>query len=367
MSFARICGQDRAKSLVAAWLQRRRVPHTVLVSGPPGTGKRFLALELAKALNCQGEGDLACDQCANCRKIEAWSHPDVYALLPLPKRDKDDREPPPWQEVWVEVRPEVVGYTEPGASLSRSRGNIPKNWFLSLRREMNYAPAEAPWKIALIFEAECMHPAGANALLKILEEPPEQACFILISAAPQRLLSTVLSRCQHLPLQRLGQRELSAQLEQEGVEPQRAGMAARLAEGSLQRARQVAAGELDELSQQVEQFLQAGVEGRDGVYWELAEGLTADRLRLEQFLSLSSHYLRDLFLLSCQHPGGLARADRLEFFQHLQTCLPAERLEALAVGVDRGVDCLTRNVHAPLVLAELWRQLRESSQVRGRG
>lgn len=367
MSFARICGQDRAKALVTAWLRRRRVPHAVLVSGPPGTGKRFLALELAKALNCQAGGEEACGHCPHCRKIEVWSHPDVCALLPLSKREKDDREPPPWQEVWVEVRPEVVGYVEQGTALSRSRVNIPKNYFLSLRQEMSYAPVEAPWKVALIFEAECMHPAGANALLKILEEPPGHACFILVSSAPQRLLPTVLSRCQRLPLHRLGPDELAAQLEQEGVEPQRAGVAARLGEGSLQRARQVAAGELERASQQVEQFLQAGVEGQDGVYWELVEELSADRLGLEQFLSLSGHYLRDLFLLSCQRPEALVRADRLEFLQHLLSRLPAGRVEELAVELDRGVDCLERNVHAPLVLAELWRQLRWDGPARARG
>jgi DNA polymerase-3 subunit delta' len=365
LSLARICGQDRAKALAGAWLRGGRVPHAVLVSGPPGAGKRFLALELAKGLNCQGRGEEACDHCPGCRRIEAWSHPNLCALLPLAKREREDREPPPWSEVWAEVRPEVVEYLEQEIALSRSRSNIPKNYFLSLRQEMGYAPVAGPWKVALIFEAECMHPAGANALLKILEEPPPHACFILVSSAPQRLLPTVLSRCQRLSLQRLGQGRLAAQLEREGVEPRRAEMAARLAEGSLQRARQVAAGELDEASRQVEAFLQAGVEGRDGVYWELAEELSGDRLRLEQFLALSSHYLRDVFLLSCQRPGEVARADRLEFLQGLQVRLPAERVEELAAELDRGVGCLERNVHAPLVLAELWRQLRQGAGARG--
>ncbi len=367
MSYARICGQDRAKALMGAWLRQGRVPHAVLVSGPPGIGKRFLALELAKALNCQAGGEVACGRCPPCCKSESWSHPDLYALLPLSKKEKDNRELPPWQEVWVEMRPEVVAYLDQETSLSRSRANIPKSYFLSLRQEMSYAPVEAPWKVALIFAAECMHPAGANALLKILEEPPPHACFILVSSAPRRLLPTVVSRCQRLPLQRLGHDKLAAQLEQEGVEPQRAGVAARLGEGSLQRARQVAAGHLDEATHQVERFLQAGVEGQDGVYWELVEELSPDRLRLEQFLSLSSHYLRDVFLLSCQRPDEVARPDRLEFLRQLHSRLPVERVEEMAVELDRGFGCLGRNVHAPLVLAELWRRLRQGSQAKTRG
>jgi len=362
LSYERICGQDRAKSLIAAWLRRGRVPHAVLVSGPPGVGKRLLAYELAKALNCRAGAEEACGHCAPCRRTETWSHPDLCALVPLSKREKEDREPPPWREVWTEVRPEVMDYLAQGGSFSRGRANIPKNYFLSLRQEMGYAPVEGRWKVALIFEAECMYPAGANALLKILEEPPPHACFILVSSAPQRLLSTVVSRCQRLPLRRLSWEQLAGQLAGEGVEAQRAEVAARLAEGSLQRARQVAAGELDELSRQVERFLQAGVENQDGVYWELVEELAGDRLRLEQFLSLSSHYLRDVFLLSCQRSGEVARADRLEFLQQLQERLPAAGVEELAVELDRGFGCLGRNVHAPLVLAELWRQLRQGAK-----
>jgi DNA polymerase-3 subunit delta' len=365
LSLARICGQDRAKALAGAWLRQGRVPHAVLVSGPPGTGKRFLALELAKGLNCRARGGEACGDCPPCRKAAELAHPDLCVLLPQKKKEEEDRQSPPWDEVWAEVRPAAREYLEQELSLTRSRTNIPKKHLMALQRELSYAPVEGPWKVALLFEAECMHPAGANALLKILEEPPPHACFILVSSAPQRLLPTVLSRCQRLSLRRLGQGPLAAQLEQEGVEPRRAGMAARLAEGSLQRARQVAAGELDEASRQVEAFLQAGVEGRDGVYWELAEELSGDRLRLEQFLALSSHYLRDVFLLSCQRPGEVARADRLEFLQGLQSRLPAERVEELAAELDRGAGCLERNVHAPLVLAELWRQLRQGAGARG--
>jgi DNA polymerase-3 subunit delta' len=366
LSYARICGQDRAKALTSAWLRQGRVPHAVLVSGPPGIGKRFLALELAMALNCQAGGEVACGRCVPCRKMAELAHPDLCVLLPLKKKEEEDRQSPPWDEVWAEVRPPAREYLEQELSLTRSRINIPKKHLLALQRELSYAPAEAPWKVALIFEAECMHPAGANALLKILEEPPGHACFILVSSAPQRLLPTVVSRCQRLPMQRLGQDLLAAQLEQEGVEPQRAGVAARLGEGSLQRARQVAAGALDGISGQVERFLQAGVEGQDGVYWELVDELSTDRLRLEQFLSLSSHYLRDVFLLSCQRPGDVARTDRLELLQQLQAKLPVERVEELAVELDRGFGCLGRNVHVPLVLAELWRQLRQGSQAKAR-
>lgn len=365
MSFERIPGQGRAKSLAASWLRAGRVPHAVLVSGPSGVGKRLLALELAKALNCQRKGADACDTCASCRKTEAWSHPDVYALLPLSKKERDDREPPPWQEVWMEVRPEVVGYVEQGVSLSRSRVNIPKNYFLSLRREMSYAPVEAPWKIGLIFEAECMHPAGANALLKMLEEPPRHALFILVSSAPERLLPTVLSRCQRLVLQRLSQGELQAQLQQEGFDPQQAAQAARLGNGSLQQARQWAAGELEEARQQVEQFLQAGISGQDQVYWELAEDLAADRLRLERFLELSGYYLRDLFLLECQRPEAVAQRDRLEFLQGLQPGLRVEQLEELAEELDRNFAGLSRNVNPHLVLADTWRRLRRCGREGG--
>jgi DNA polymerase-3 subunit delta' len=224
---------------------------------------------------------------------------------------------------------------------------------------MSYAPVEAARRIGLIFEGECMHPAGANSLLKILEEPPGNAVFILVSAAPERMLPTMLSRCQRLVLQRLGRSELQAHFRDSGLEPEKIELAVRLGEGSLQRATQVAQGELDELRGQVEAFFSAGVRGEDEGYWALLEelGARSERGRVERFLELCGTYLRDLFLLSYKREGMIAQIDRRGFLEEMCPFFTAERIEGAALEVDRAFDYLSRNVNVQLVLADLWRRL----------
>ena len=211
MSFERIVGQERAKDQARAWLRAGRVPHAILISGPAGAGKRHLALELAKAVNCR-EGQ-PCGACASCRKIDSYLHPDILVLLPLPPPgSKTDS-----GQLREEIRTAVLEYVGEERSLSRSNVNIARDHIRLLQREMAYAPTEAEHRVGVILEAERMHPAGANSLLKLLEEPPRGAILILVSAAPERLLPTVLSRCQRLPLQLLGQAELKAHLRDRGV------------------------------------------------------------------------------------------------------------------------------------------------------
>jgi len=143
-------------------LREARFPHGLLFGGPAGVGKHTCALMLAKALNCSesAPGDF-CDSCTQCRKINAGVHADV-----------------------ILVQPE-----EDGAAIRISQ-------IREILETLALRPLEGTHKVYIIDPADAMNDAAANALLKALEEPPEDCSFILISANPQALLVTVRSRCQ---------------------------------------------------------------------------------------------------------------------------------------------------------------------------
>jgi DNA polymerase-3 subunit delta' len=141
-------------------LRHRRLAHAYLFAGPRGSGKEAVARTLAKALNCETKEFDSCDDCDSCRRIDAGQHPDIY---------------------WV--RPE-----------SKSR-RISVDQIREFERAINLKPAMAGVKVGVIVDADCLGEEASNAFLKTLEEPPAQTVIILLTAEPQRLLATILSRC----------------------------------------------------------------------------------------------------------------------------------------------------------------------------
>lgn len=358
MSLASVTGQERAKAQIDAWLSGDRLPHAILITGPMGAGKRRLAHELAKAINCTTPGPDACDACSSCRKAERLTHPNLHVLLPLPTGSRGSD-----SETMSSLRELALEQISGQSTTSRTGTNISKESIRLLQKEMSFAPTEAPHRVGLILQAESMLAAGANSLLKILEEPPGQSVFILVSDAPDRLLQTILSRCQRLHLRPLNLSEQRLRLEQAGVDSGRADLAARLAASGRIRADDVIEGdEFDELRDLVRRFVASGIHGVEDDYWQVLTDLGGrpDRHRLEGFLQLCSAYLRDLFLLQQDQGDAVANVDEQESLQQWATALQPARIERVAQVLDQAYDSLSRNVNPQLLLADLWFHLQRA-------
>ena len=163
-SWQTLVGQDRVVALLRRAIERGRVPHALLLSGPPGAPLVDAAIALACALNCtvsRGEG---CGVCDACSKIVQGIHPDVVTLV---------REGAANIVPIERVREQVI-----------ARIALP--------------PHEADTRVFVVEEATAMAPPAANALLKTLEEPPPRTLFVLCTTAPEQLLPTIRSRCQRV-------------------------------------------------------------------------------------------------------------------------------------------------------------------------
>lgn len=175
MGFEGLLGNDRLKQNLTQSMQRGRIAHFYLISGPEGSGKHTLARYLAAAILC-GNEDGPCLRCNTCRKVMADTHPDFITV--------DDPE----------------------------KKTVPVELIRKARADIYIQPNEADRKIYLFPRAQDMGIPGQNALLKVLEEPPSYGVFILLADNPGKLLPTVRSRCTELSLQALPEKVLKAQL-----------------------------------------------------------------------------------------------------------------------------------------------------------
>ena len=160
MSFSDFQEQKEIAAQLHHSLERGRLAHAYLFAGPRGSGKEAMARTLAKALNCSEKNHDSCERCDSCRRVEEGVHPDVY---------------------WV--RPE-----------SKSR-RIQIDQMREFMKSVNLRSSMGGVKVGIVVDADCMGEEAGNAFLKTLEEPPAQTVILLLTADPQRLLPTILSRC----------------------------------------------------------------------------------------------------------------------------------------------------------------------------
>lgn len=221
MSFASIRGQDRAVGTLRRALDRGRLAHALIFAGPAGVGKRTTARALAAALLCPNAPGAGCGTCDDCHLVATGAHPDLFV---------EDLE---------RAREEKATATR--LSIDQMR---------RVRSQLAMRAVRGDKKVGLIDQAELLTPDAQNALLKTLEEPPGPTTLVLISTNPDALLTTIRSRCQCLLFAPLERDVVHDLLLSEEVDPAAAESAATLADGSLDRARRLAAeGGLEHISE----------------------------------------------------------------------------------------------------------------------
>ena len=188
-----IIGQDRAVEQFASAWATRRLHHAWLLAGPKGVGKATFAHSAARRVLAEAAGPAFSasgidtpDDHPMVKLVEAGSHPDMRRLERL--------------------------VNEKTGNLAR---NISVDQVRSLAELFDLSPAMSPWRVAVIDTVDELEPSGANALLKMLEEPPPNSLFFLVSHAPGRLLPTIRSRCRRLDFQKLDDDAMTPVLERQ--------------------------------------------------------------------------------------------------------------------------------------------------------
>jgi DNA polymerase-3 subunit delta' len=220
--FESILGQEKPIRLLTTLLRNETIPHALLFLGIEGVGKKTTAMATAMASNCTGHGDEnlpkekknranrstiqeittsgICGCCKSCSKIKSGNHPDIILVEPT--------------------------------------GNFIRiNQIRNLCNTLTMKPYEARLRVVIISDAQAMNPAAGNALLKMLEEPPDQTVLILTAVHASDLLPTIVSRCQHIRFSPIPHNHIEALLvEKQGASHDDAKIVATMANGSISKA-----------------------------------------------------------------------------------------------------------------------------------
>lgn len=214
MPIASFVGHKELRRRFARAITHDRLPQVLLVTGPAGAGKQRLGLWLAQRLVCSTpKGDEPCGSCNGCLKVLNLAHPDVHWMVPVPrpKASETDKQVEEVAEalaaVMAERRAAPLWSVPDGMS---SHGIASARW---LQRRITLMAAEGGWRIFIIGNAERLvpqesSPEAANALLKLLEEPPPRSLFVLTTAEPGLVLPTIRSRTVPVRVGRLSDNEV---------------------------------------------------------------------------------------------------------------------------------------------------------------
>ncbi|MDD2257163.1 MAG: DNA polymerase III subunit delta [Bacteroidales bacterium] len=244
MYFRNIIGQKNIIEALLASVRQQKIPHAQLFSGTEGAGGLPLAYAYARYICCTSPGETdACGMCASCKKFDAYVHPDVHAIFPIHKPDS--------KKTWIcddflkDWRNQLVEspYFSYANWMNRLRADNAQGMIYAeesdvIIRKLSLKSYESTHKIVIIWMPEKMNISCSNKLLKLLEEPPANTLFLLVSPQPDRLLSTILSRTQRIHIPGIDKASITTALQRQFNQSnaEEIDTCARLAKGSFTKA-----------------------------------------------------------------------------------------------------------------------------------
>ncbi len=373
MTFADIIGNENAVQALKGMADSGRVAHSMLFYENDGCGALPLALAYLQYLNCTGEknGD-ACGQCQSCKLMAKLIHPDVHFIFPVNSGSKSslpskDITSEVYIQYWRELVLDNPYFLE--NSLSQAIGIEGKNGAIAMAEaksivsKLSLTAVSDGYKAVLMYLPEKMNTVAANKLLKMVEEPPQKTIFIFITHAPEKVLQTIVSRCQSLRVLPLEKEEIVIALVKSFSVPEEdAKIATASAFGSIGKALSII-GDKEDYNFNLDlfaDFMNALVSKDLMQVLELAENMASlsSREKQKAFCAFMAEGFRKIFLLQQDMPELAAiPLQEKDFYEKMANRCNRKFCSRAISYIEKVVELIDRNVNAKIVFCDLANRL----------
>ena len=349
------------------------LPHALLFHGNAGSGKEAHAIELAALINCECPSESgACGDCPSCKKIKSFQHGNIKLILPYPRGKISSSEDP-----------SIRGLTENNINQLREmmmeKGRNPYarieienartiliNSIREVKKDLYMSRIDKGWTVILIFDAEklCIpQPTAANALLKVLEEPPDKTIFILVTSEVSVMMDTIRSRCQQIYFPPLVSSFIEQKLKQHEVSNDKVKVISNIANGNIRLALSLSEN-IDELFSDLKLMIKACY-SPSPASWQAVTNRTAVLKRksvseLSYFFRTSILYMRDLHLATHETSNDhFIFTNLTDHFRKVISDYPDANWNECINIIESTFENIQRNGYLPLMITAMLIELKQ--------
>lgn len=367
MQFKDIVGQPEVKKRLLKAYTEKRIPHAMIFTGPSGTGKLAMAIAFAQLVCCQNptEND-SCGTCPSCKKYSKIIHPDLHFAFPVNESkkesadDKVSKSSGDHLSKWREGLLENPYFTEAewyeAIGLDNKQGIISVSESSEVIKKISLKSFESEYKTMIIWLPERMNVNASNRLLKLIEEPPLNTLFILVSEDPNLVIKTILSRCQLIRFAPLTRESISSALiERFQLNPAKAHEYSRVANGNFAVAQKLAEGDSDNIYFLMFRDLMRLCFLRDvpGALEWAEKAAALNRERQKELLTEALRLTRESMVLNSKMDDiAYLAGDELQFGERFSPQMPPDRAMQVYQLLNTAIGDIARNGNGQIIFTD---------------
>ncbi len=361
MRFSKIPGLEDEKKILVNSYNSNTIHHAMLFIGNKGSANLSLALAFSTYINCQNKTDDSCGQCSSCSKMDKLIHPDVNFVFPVAPTTKINKEviSDKFIESWrssviespylsVEDWFEIYGF-------ENKQPNISKDEVRNLIKKLSLKPFESNFKINIIWLPEYLHLSTSNAMLKILEEPPGDTLFFIVTNNDQKLISTIKSRVQSFKVKRFSDEDMKNYLaSHKDISEADVDQAIYLSDGDINKAEKyLFVSNKDDLDQLKIWMRSCYSQNFQDINEQVEWFNTLSKIKKRTFLAYSLKLMREALVSSIDESLSRISDDEMSFISKFRNTLNQKDFEDIIILLDENIRYLDRNANPKILFLDL--------------